>query len=268
MSERKVLSKYYPPDFDPATLEKRHRAPKSSGPKRIPVRLGAPFTMRCKSCGAYIHKGLRFNSQKETTDLKYYNIAIYRFYIRCPACSTQITFRTDPQRMDYECERGAKRNFEPWRTAKLAAETKEERLDCLEREEGEREEGERDPMKDLEINRLDGETNEAVKDALEERLAHNARVEQRAINADADDHKPPEKTMAERQREKEDAEDAEVARQAFSKKHELMDQEGLDEEAIAKADMPAEVDRWAVSRKKKKQKSKLLPQLRRRPMRE
>ena len=39
--------------------------------------------------------------------------------------------------MDYECERGAKRNFEPWRDAKSGKynETEEETLDRLEREE-------------------------------------------------------------------------------------------------------------------------------------
>lgn len=47
MSERKVLQKYYPPDFDPSALQRR-RGPKNAGPRiqqvRImcPVRLGPP----------------------------------------------------------------------------------------------------------------------------------------------------------------------------------------------------------------------------------
>ena len=41
------------------------------------------------SCGEYIYKGRKFNSRKETTDEKYLNIPIYRFYIRCTRCSGQ-----------------------------------------------------------------------------------------------------------------------------------------------------------------------------------
>lgn len=46
MSERKVLSKYYPADFDPAALT-RVRKPKQQGPKVQTVRLMAPFSLRC-----------------------------------------------------------------------------------------------------------------------------------------------------------------------------------------------------------------------------
>ena len=75
----------------------------------------APFSMKCTACGEYIYKGRKFNARKETTDEKYLKIQIYRFYIRCTRCSGEITFKTDPKNMDYTCERGAKRNFEPWR---------------------------------------------------------------------------------------------------------------------------------------------------------
>src|SRR3954468_23539669 len=161
MSERKVLTKWYPPDFDPSKI-KRSKAPKSSGPKSQTVRLMAPFSMKCTACGEYIYKGRKFNARKETTDERYYNIAIYRFYIRCTRCSGEITFKTDPKNMDYECERGAKRNFEPWREAKLAEETEEERLDRIEKEEAER-----DAMKELETKVLDAKTEMAIADALD-----------------------------------------------------------------------------------------------------
>jgi len=168
MSERKVLTKYYPPDFDPSKIERR-RGPKQVGPKQQTVRLMAPFSMKCTSCGEYIYKGRKFNARKETTEEKYYAITIFRFYIKCTRCSGEITFKTDPKNMDYTCERGARRNFEPWREAKLAEETEEEMLDRLKKEEEER-----DPMKDLEKKTNDARTEMAVADALDEVRMRNA----------------------------------------------------------------------------------------------
>ena len=69
MSERKVLQKYYPPDWDPGKIERR-RGPKQTGPKVQTVRLMAPFSMKCTSCGEFIYKGRKFNARKETTDEK------------------------------------------------------------------------------------------------------------------------------------------------------------------------------------------------------
>jgi len=86
MSERKVLSKYYPPDFDPSKIV-RSRALKNVGPKVQTVRLMAPLPMKCTACSEYIYKGRKFNARKETTEEKYYSIPIYRFYIRCTRCS-------------------------------------------------------------------------------------------------------------------------------------------------------------------------------------
>jgi hypothetical protein len=176
MSERKVLTKYYPPDFDPSKIERR-RGPKQTGPKVQTVRLMAPFSMKCTSCGEYIYKGRKFNARKETTEEKYYAITIFRFYIRCTRCSAEITFKTDPKNMDYECERGAKRNFEPWREAKLAEETEEERLDRLEREENER-----DAMKDLEQKTLDAQTEMRIADALDDVRTRNAQRERGGVD--------------------------------------------------------------------------------------
>lgn len=174
MSERKVLTKYYPPDFDPSKLERRNRKPKDASSKLQTVRLMAPFSMKCTACGEYIYKGRKFNARKETTDEKYYAISIFRFYIRCTRCSAEITFKTDPKHMDYECERGARRNFEPWRQAKLEEETEEEMLDRLEREENER-----DAMKELEQKTVDAKTEMAVADALDEVRMRNAARERK-----------------------------------------------------------------------------------------
>lgn len=177
MSERKVLQKYYPPDFDPSALEKRRKGPKATGPKVQPVRLMAPFSMKCVSCGEYIYKGRKFNARKETTEEKYYNITIFRFYIRCTRCSAEITFKTDPKHMDYECERGARRNFEVWREAKLAEETEEEMLDRLEKEEAER-----DVMGELEKKTNEAQTEMRVADALDEVRMRNAMRERGGVD--------------------------------------------------------------------------------------
>lgn len=220
MSERKVLTKYYPPDFDPSKIT-RQRGPKNAGPKLQTVRLMAPFSMKCTHCGEFIYKGRKFNARKETTEEKYYNIAIFRFYIRCTRCSGEITFKTDPKNMDYECERGAKRNFEPWREAKLNEETEEERLDRIEREEAER-----DAMKELEGKVLDAKTEMAIADALDEIRSRNARIEK----ADRDGPQaeiPPDDADVRRQRQ--DEEDAEAARRAFGADRAMPD---LEEEII------------------------------------
>lgn len=190
MSERKVLSKYYPPDFDPAAVGRR-RGPKQLGPKVQTVRVAAPFSMRCTSCGEYVYKGRKFNARKETPlDEKYLGIQIYRFYIRCTRCSAEITYKTDPKNNDYAMERGAKRNTEPWRQKELADETDEQRLDRLEREmleeqeEAERLEAaelqERNAMTELDNRTAEREQDMKVADALDRILARTDRRERLA----------------------------------------------------------------------------------------
>jgi|TARA_R110002003_G_scaffold534_21_gene20360 hypothetical protein len=243
MSERKVLTKYYPPDFDPSKIT-RQRGPKNAGPKLQTVRLMAPFSMKCTHCGEFIYKGRKFNARKETTEEKYYNIAIFRFYIRCTRCSGEITFKTDPKNMDYECERGAKRNFEPWREAKLAEETEEERLDRLEKEEAER-----DAMKELETKVLDAKTEMAIADALDEIRSRNARIEK----ADRDGVETRvEADPADDRRRRQEEEDAEAARQAFANRS----MPDLGEEVIEEdmMDVPIEVPAVTAFAKKPKEK--------------
>lgn len=227
MSERKVLSKYYPPDFDPSKIG-RTKGPKRAGPKVQTVRLMAPFSMKCTSCGEFIYKGRKFNARKETTEEKYYAIAVFRFYIRCTRCSAEITFKTDPKNMDYECERGAKRNFEPWREAKLNEETEEERLDRLEREEAER-----DAMKELETKVMDAKQEMAIADALDEIRSRNARIE-RAGKEDIRLEDPV--VDVDEARRRQDEEDAEAARKAF----EGRSMPDIAEEVISEEEMEVE----------------------------
>ncbi|XP_026306473.1 splicing factor YJU2 [Piliocolobus tephrosceles] len=92
MSERKVLNKYYPPDFDPSKIPKL-KLPKD---RQYVVRLMAPFNMRCKTCGEYIYKGKKFNARKETVQNEVYlGLPIFRFYIKCTRCLAEITFKVD-----------------------------------------------------------------------------------------------------------------------------------------------------------------------------
>lgn len=205
MSERKVLTKYYPPDFDPSKIV-RTRGPKPPGPKQMTVRLMAPFSMKCTSCGEYIYKGRKFNARKETSDERYYSIPIYRFYIRCTRCSAEITFKTDPKNMDYTCERGAKRNFEPWRDQSGKEETEEERLDRLEREEEEK-----NAMVELETKTLDAKREMQIADALDEIRTRNARIERGEAVVDA----VSVQDVRDLERERQEKEDEEIARRAF-----------------------------------------------------
>ncbi|KAJ6110779.1 hypothetical protein N7486_003014 [Penicillium sp. IBT 16267x] len=217
MSERKVLTKYYPPDFDPSAIGRTPKHLRQKGPKVITVRLMAPFPMKCTNCGEYIYRGRKFNARKQTLEEKYLSIPIYRFYIRCTRCSGEITFRTDPKNMDYECEKGAKRNFEAWRDAKDGKynETQEETLDRLEREENtEQEQLERDKMAELEEKMQDSKREMQIADALDEIRTRNARIQRNEAKG--------EETALELAREDQDEvrlqqekEDEEAARRAF-----------------------------------------------------
>ncbi|CAI2376748.1 unnamed protein product [Moneuplotes crassus] len=146
MAERKVLVKYYPPDFDPDKLYKakklRDMVPKkeqSEGKKKgVSVRMMLPMSVRCKTCGEFMKIGTKFNMRKATVeDEDYLGIAIYRFHWKCKRCSGELTMKTDPKNSDYVCEFGATRNYEPWRdqrcaeTAKAAVRKLEEQNDIL-----------------------------------------------------------------------------------------------------------------------------------------
>nr|CAG4640452.1 EOG090X0G3U [Daphnia pulex]SVE85199.1 EOG090X0G3U [Daphnia pulex] len=138
MSERKVLNKYYPPDFDPSKIPRVRQAKN----RQFTVRLMAPFNMKCKTCGEYIYKGKKFNARKEDVENEnYLGIRIYRFYIKCTRCLSEISFKTDPQSTDYVVEAGATRNF---MALKLAEEQ------AVREMEAEKEEERTNPMKLLE----------------------------------------------------------------------------------------------------------------------
>ncbi|KAF8946453.1 hypothetical protein BGZ47_000523 [Haplosporangium gracile] len=199
MAERKVLNKYFPPDFDPALIPRR-KQPKDLQHK---VRLMTPFSMRCDTCGEYIYKGKKFNARKETTEETYHSIKIFRFYIRCNRCAAEITFKTDPANSDYVAEHGAQRNFEPWRGDDSASAEKEE-------------EEENNPMKALENRTQDSKREMEIMDALDEIRTRNA-VNER-VDADTLLNRivGTEEEIALKQQQLEDEEDDRLAKAVFT----------------------------------------------------
>ncbi|KAH8874027.1 Splicing factor YJU2 [Schistosoma japonicum] len=115
MTERKVLNKYFPPDYDPSKIPRLRRGDRR---KQFNIRTMAPFNMRCNTCNGYIYKAKKFNSRMETAEnVDYLGLRHYRFFIRCPLCCAEIIWRTDLESGDYVLESGAKRNFEALKTA-------------------------------------------------------------------------------------------------------------------------------------------------------
>lgn len=135
MADRKVLVKYYPPDFDPDKLREKSRQyrhviqkkKKTGSIKQMNVRFMFPFTMCCGTCGEFIYIGTKFNSRVERAmGEDYLGIAIWRFYARCPHCRAEIAFKTDPKNTEYVLEFGGTRTYDPKKDAELAGKTKTE----------------------------------------------------------------------------------------------------------------------------------------------
>jgi len=150
-------------------------------------------------------------ARKEHTDEKYYSIAIYRFYIRCTRCSSEIVFKTDPKNMDYECERNAVRNFEPWRDQKAVDETEDERLNRLEEQQAEEE----NAMARLETKTLDSKREMAIADALDDIRTRNARNERSGGGEAVLEAMMTIREERDEEAERMAAEDEEAARKAF-----------------------------------------------------
>ncbi|KAI4803863.1 hypothetical protein KUCAC02_025510 [Chaenocephalus aceratus] len=189
MSERKVLNKYYPPDFDPCKIPKL-KLPKD---RQYVVRLMAPFNMRCKTCGEYIYKGKKFNARKETVmNELYMGLPIFRFYIKCTRCLAEITFKTDPENTDYAMEHGATRNFQ----AEKLLEEEEKRI-VQDREEEEL----NNPMKVLENRTKDSKMEMEVLENLQELKELNQRQAQVDFEGMIDRYKMLDRALVKRLRD-------------------------------------------------------------------
>lgn len=163
MGERKVLNKYYPPDFDPSKLP-RVRRPKN---QQMKIRMMLPMSIRCNTCGNYIYKGTKFNSRKEDViGETYLGIQIFRFYFKCTKCSAEIAMKTDPQNSDYVVESGATRNFEPWRAEDEEADKERQKRESEEMG---------DAMKSLENRTLDSKREMDILASLDEMKSMKSR---------------------------------------------------------------------------------------------
>lgn len=155
MADRKVLVKWYPPDFNPEKLIRN----KKQVNKQDNVRMMIPFSLKCYTCCNYLYIGTKFNMRKETCEEDYLSIKIYRFYMKCTYCHSEITIKTDPKNHDYVCEHGGSRTYEAWRDARAAEQT------LVEKREKE-EEG--NAMKFLENRTHDSKREMDILDALDE----------------------------------------------------------------------------------------------------
>ncbi|WVQ85276.1 hypothetical protein IAT38_007441 [Cryptococcus sp. DSM 104549] len=192
------------------------------------IRLMAPFSMRCKRCGEYIYKGKKFNARKETAvGEEYYGIKVFRFYIKCPTCSSEITFKTDPKNADYNCEHGATRNFENWKESdpdgKAGAMPSAAADDDYDSDGNLREDAEgKDAMADLERSQEQSRREMEAMDELADLRQRNARLELSNVTTNPDAvlaalHAERLSAEEEAQRKAAEEEDDLLVKQYFSK---------------------------------------------------
>ncbi|KAI5223574.1 splicing factor YJU2 isoform X2 [Manis pentadactyla] len=225
MSERKVLNKYYPPDFDPSKIPKL-KLPKD---RQYVVRLMAPFNMRCKTCGEYIYKGKKFNARKETVQNEaYLGLPIFRFYIKCTRCLAEITFKTDPENTDYTMEHGATRNFQ----AEKLLEEEEKRVQ-KEREDEEL----NNPMKVLENRTKDSKLEMEVLENLQELKDLNQRQAHVDFEAMLRQHRLSEEERQKQAQDEDERETAALVEEA--RKRRLLEDSDSEEDAAPALPQPA-----------------------------
>ncbi|XP_049643943.1 splicing factor YJU2 [Suncus etruscus] len=234
MSERKVLNKYYPPDFDPSKIPKL-KLPKD---RQYVVRLMAPFNMRCKTCGEYIYKGKKFNARKETVQNEVYlGLPIFRFYIKCTRCLAEITFKTDPANTDYTMEHGATRNFQ----AEKLLEEEEKRIQ-KEREDEEL----NNPMKVLENRTKDSKLEMEVLENLQELKDLNQRQAHVDFEAMLRQHRLSEEERRQQEQEEDEREAAVLVEEA--RKRRLLEDSDSEEEEEARGTAAAPDKRRSTPR--------------------
>ncbi|AQZ16600.1 YJU2 (YKL095W) [Zygosaccharomyces parabailii] len=178
MSERKVINKYYPPDYDPIkaeqALKKASKKLKTNQRDVVTIRLMTPFSIRCSRCSEYIAKSRKFNGKKESLQEKYLDtFKIFRLSIKCPRCNNMIAFRTDPKTADFVMEYGGVRNYVSKSTNGASESPKVETIDeTLERLVSEH--------NDEEHRNITGNSGEDRMELLEQRLSKLQREQEDA----------------------------------------------------------------------------------------
>jgi len=166
----------------------------------------APFNMKCNTCHEYIYKGKKFNARKEDVENEdYLGIRIYRFYIKCTRCLSEISFKTDPASTDYVIEAGATRNF---MALKLAEEQ------AMREIEAEKEEERTNPMKLLE-NRTKASRGEIE---MVETLEELKELNKRKVVVNFDDMLNQYDQQRQTEAEIQELEDERLIRQVFGEK--------------------------------------------------
>ncbi|KAM7234570.1 hypothetical protein CapIbe_014728 [Capra ibex] len=225
MSERNVLDRYYPPDFDPSKIPKL-KLPKD---RQYVVRLTAPFNMRCKTCGEYVYRGKKFSARKETVQNEsYLGLPIFRFYIKCTRCLAEIAFKTDPENTDYTMEHGATRNFQ----AEKLLEEEEKRVQ-KEREDEEL----NNPMKVLENRTKDSKLEMEVLESLQEPKDLSQRRAHVDFEAMLRQHRLSEEERQRQEQEEDERETAALVEE--SRKRRLLEDSDSEEDTTPTQPQPA-----------------------------
>jgi len=110
MAERKVQSKYYPPDYNPKLLAKLPKADSRRKVVKETVRLMIPFNIQCAACNAYMYRGRKFNARKEVSAEEYMGTHVVHFKFKCEGCKAEICFRTDPASSGFAMVSGGREN--------------------------------------------------------------------------------------------------------------------------------------------------------------
>eukprot|EP00288_Rhodomonas_lens_P012392 CAMPEP_0177749406 /NCGR_PEP_ID=MMETSP0484_2-20121128/32469_1 /TAXON_ID=354590 /ORGANISM="Rhodomonas lens, Strain RHODO" /LENGTH=306 /DNA_ID=CAMNT_0019264387 /DNA_START=11 /DNA_END=927 /DNA_ORIENTATION=- len=130
MADRKATNRYYPPEFwdqknfsDKSNLNSyRGESWRNRGAQvnsklltqgRNVVRFEMPFDIFCEKCNECIHKGVRFNADKEKAG-KYFSTTIWEFDMKCHLCDNRFIMKTDPEHTTFVCHSGCRQKQETW----------------------------------------------------------------------------------------------------------------------------------------------------------
>lgn len=102
MATRKMVNKYYPPEYD---YREEKRKKKKVDVLRITFML--PISVQCDSCTEFMSKGSKINANKEKApEYNYLTVEAYRFTFKCRQCGQEIELHTVPKDAKYVVGKG------------------------------------------------------------------------------------------------------------------------------------------------------------------